>query len=125
MKGTAGKTEKLLLAVTAAFLLLVSALFLRTRAVRQSAAWTVETQYRASASQVAPVSAAKCNINTAPAEELERLPGIGEVLAGRIVEYRALHGDFSAIEEIQDVSGIGPAKFSALADEITVEEEAP
>ena len=61
------------------------------------------------------------NINTATAAELEALPGIGPALAQRIVEYREANGPFTAIEQIQNVSGIGPAKFEAMKELIVVE----
>jgi competence protein ComEA len=60
------------------------------------------------------------NINTAAAAELETLPGIGDVLAGRIIEYRELNGGFQSIEEIMAVSGIGEKKFGDIKDRITV-----
>ena len=63
----------------------------------------------------------KININTASAEELIDLPGIGEVLAGRIIAYREKHGPFKKISDIDKVSGIGPAKYEAIKDLITVE----
>ncbi|HSO27508.1 MAG TPA: ComEA family DNA-binding protein [Anaerolineales bacterium] len=62
------------------------------------------------------------NINTAPADTLELLSGIGPVMAARIVAYRAEIGGFKTIEEIMDVSGIGPATFEKLKDQITVED---
>lgn len=60
------------------------------------------------------------NINTATQAELETLPGIGPALAQRIIDYREEHGPFTSIEQIQNVSGIGPAKFEAIKDLITV-----
>lgn len=62
----------------------------------------------------------RININTAPASELQRLPGIGPALSARIVAYREMWGPFSAIEDIMEVSGIGPAKFDAIRDLIKV-----
>ena len=47
------------------------------------------------------------NINTASEEELQEIPGIGPVLAKRIVEYREANGVFTSVEELQNVSGIG------------------
>ena len=51
------------------------------------------------------------NINTADTATLETLPGIGPTIAGRIIEYRQANGPFGRIEEIMEVSGIGPATF--------------
>ena len=62
----------------------------------------------------------KININTASKAELMDLPGIGSVLAGRIIDYRNQKGPFSSIEEILRVSGIGEKKFEAIKEKITV-----
>ncbi len=62
----------------------------------------------------------KINLNTASQEELESLPGIGPALAENIITYRQEHGPFVVIDEIQNVSGIGPAKFEKIRDLITV-----
>lgn len=62
------------------------------------------------------------NINTATAEELTALPGIGDVLAQRIVAYRDAHGGFTSVEEIMNVSGIGQKRFESLRDFITLED---
>lgn len=61
----------------------------------------------------------KININTCTKEELMNLPGIGEVLATRIVEYRESR-KFNSIEDIMNVSGIGNKKFENIKDFITV-----
>ncbi len=60
------------------------------------------------------------NINTATAQELCSLPGIGEVLAGRIVAYRDAHGSFKSTGAIMNVSGIGSAKYKAIKNLIAV-----
>jgi len=60
------------------------------------------------------------NVNTATPAELETLPRIGPTMAQRIVEYREVNGPFAAIEDIQNVPGIGPATFEGLKDLIAV-----
>ncbi|MET7423085.1 ComEA family DNA-binding protein [Dactylosporangium sp. NPDC005555] len=60
------------------------------------------------------------NLNTATIAELQTLPGIGEVLAQRIIEYRDRHGGFRAVTDLRQVEGIGDAKFAQLKDRVTV-----
>ena len=60
------------------------------------------------------------DLNAAGAAELERLPGIGPGLAGRIVAHRSMRGAFRAPEELLEVPGIGPATYERLQDRITV-----
>ena len=62
----------------------------------------------------------KININLATQSELTDLPGIGNVLASRIVDYRRQHGDFQKIEDIRNVSGIGEKRFETIQNKITV-----
>ncbi|MCR5430250.1 MAG: helix-hairpin-helix domain-containing protein, partial [Eubacterium sp.] len=61
------------------------------------------------------------NINTATAEELQTLSGIGEVRAKAIVEYRTQNGNFSKPEDIKNVSGIGDATFNNIKSIICVD----
>lgn len=62
----------------------------------------------------------KININTAPEDSLMLLPGIGEHLARRIVDYRREHGTFKHVGDLESVSGIGPVKLERMKDMITV-----
>jgi competence protein ComEA len=62
----------------------------------------------------------KININTAETWLLEALPGIGEILARRIVDYRTTNGPFQEIDELMRVEGIGPEVFEQIKDRITV-----
>lgn len=60
------------------------------------------------------------NINTATAEELTALDGIGEKTAENIIEYREKNNGFLDVEELMEVSGIGEAKFNKIKDNVTV-----
>lgn len=72
---------------------------------------------------VAPASSAPAgpvDVNRASAAELEVLPGVGPTTAAAIVAYREEHGAFRSVDELQEVRGIGPAKFEALRGLATV-----
>lgn len=62
----------------------------------------------------------RLNINTASALELSTLPGIGNIIAQRIVDYRQEHGPFQSIGQLADVEGIGDKRLEDLLDLITV-----
>lgn len=63
----------------------------------------------------------KVNINTATAKQLQLLPGIGEVIAQRIVDYRTESGPFKSVDDLLNVSGIGDAKLEQLKPYAKVE----
>ena len=62
----------------------------------------------------------RVRLNLAGAPELEALPGVGPVLAERIVAYREEHGPFAVVEDLLDVPGIGEAKLAALREAVLV-----
>lgn len=62
----------------------------------------------------------RVDLNAATAEDLDALPGIGPVLAQRIVDHRTRHGPFRSVDQLDDVPGIGPAIAAELADVVTV-----
>ncbi len=68
-----------------------------------------------SASGSAPV-----DLNTASLEQLDGLPGVGPVLAQRIVDWRTAHGRFASVDQLREVSGIGPSKFDDIRGLVTV-----
>jgi competence protein ComEA len=65
------------------------------------------------------VPAGPVDLNSATPEQLDTLPGVGEVTAGRIVAYRAAH-PFTSVDQLQDVPGIGERRFEQLKDLVTV-----
>lgn len=62
----------------------------------------------------------KVNLNTATLSQLDALPGVGPVLAQRIIDYRTSHGGFRSVSELRQVDGIGDARFDDLKDRVTV-----
>lgn len=124
MRVKVSKTEKWLLALTVLFLLVLTAFFLRDRSqTGETGTYTVTTERRAEEA-VAPEDPGPVNLNTATAEELIQLKGVGEVIAQRIIDWREANGPFTSIEQIMEVKGIGEVTFNNIKDEITVEDTA-
>lgn len=67
-----------------------------------------------------PGAGGPVDVNQADAAELDTLPGVGPVLAQRIVEHREQVGPFSSVDDLLAVSGIGPAVLARLRDAVTV-----
>lgn len=121
-------SEKCAILITLLFLALVLGFHLGTR--RSEASFNVIEDFTAASPAPAakPDSDAaeeytgeKININTANAIELQKLEGIGPVLAQRIIDYREANGGFDTIEDITSVSGISVKTYEANRDRITVE----
>jgi competence protein ComEA len=74
----------------------------------------------AAPARLGPTAGGVVNLNAATVAELDALPGVGPVLAQRIVDYRTQHGPFSSVEQLREVSGIGSAKFANLRSRVTV-----
>jgi competence protein ComEA len=65
-------------------------------------------------------AAAPVNLNTATAEQLATIPGVGPKMAERIIEYRQKNGGFKKVEDLMNVSGVGEKSFLKMKPLITV-----
>ena len=106
-------------ALAGAFLAALALLYSRSAAVAPGTDYTISVQ-RQAAEQVTPEPPepkGPVDVNTAAAEELEELSGIGPVLAQRIIDYREANGPFQSVEDLLEVSGIGEATLEKFRDE--------
>ena len=114
--------EKIILAVTAAFLVFTGGYFLGGRGSDEPYTVDVQTLQSGEVGGSAAVSARPdaVNINTATVEQLQALPGIGEFRARSIVADREANGPFRIPEDLMRVSGIGEGTMQDILDYITV-----
>jgi len=99
-----------------ALIFLLAATALTASPVMPDAAASFETASIAQQAQVEPV-----DINAADAEKLQEVPGIGETLARRIVEFRGENGPFETVDELLNVRGIGVNSLEKLRPYLKVE----
>ena len=113
-----GKIYFLLFALTVLFLSAVLCRAVIDRRLAVTSEYSVTVQ-RETTERVIP-ERTLVNVNTASAEELQALTGIGPALAEAIVSYRDGHGAFETPEELMNVKGIGEGKLEAFRAEITL-----
>jgi competence protein ComEA len=77
-------------------------------------------QSKAPAAKPAATAAAPVNLNTATAEQLATIPGVGPKMAERIIEYRQKNGGFKKVEDLMNVSGVGEKSFLKMKPLVTV-----
>ena len=111
----------ILIAITGAFFcLLLGVFFGRTSNKSYIKLENTPTIQSEPAESQEPATLGKINVNTATLEQLQLLPGIGEALAQRIINYRNEKGLFSTAQDLMNVSGIGEKKFGSIKDYVTV-----
>ncbi|WP_235434310.1 ComEA family DNA-binding protein [Gordonia sp. w5E2] len=84
-----------------------------------SAGDTSETGSGAGDSGASNSAGGKVDLNTASAEQLDALPGVGPVTAKAIIDWRSQHGKFTSVDQLGEVDGIGPARLAKLRDLVT------
>ncbi len=112
------KAQILILASAAGMLLFLLGLF-TGRSLSGDKVRLTNSDLPAVSSPTQSTCSAGLNINTATKEQLMDLPGIGDVLAQRIVDYRSNHGPFSHISQLTAVEGIGEKTLENISDYIT------
>lgn len=115
------RTETVFAALAAAFFALAVGVRLGSGSAAAPVSLTAAPSPAAATviSPTVPPDGARIDINTADAETLTLLPGIGEKLAGRIIDYRTENGPFQDISALMQVGGIGEKKFADIRDYIT------
>ena len=114
-----------MLLLTAAFLGTLAYFSVHGKPTAAADGYTVAVERSVPPEEIVP-ERQPVDINSATAEELQQLMGVGPVLAQAIVDYRAEHGSFASVDELLEVSGIGETKLDNIRNDITLgEEDAP
>ena len=114
------KGSAVLLAFSAVFFALIIGIFIGRNTGARQIHNLVEYEQPCTNAITADESDPRLNINDLSAVQLQSIPGIGEVLAQRIIDYRNANGPFTDISQIKNVSGIGEKRFEGIKDFITV-----
>lgn len=112
------KAQIALIAVTAAFICVLLGFFIGRNFTGKVTLYSESGTVSAGSS--VSQSSGKLDVNTATAAQLQMLPGIGEVLAQSIIDYRRENGPFASTDELMNVAGIGTKRLEEILDYITV-----
>ena len=116
------KTEWMMLVLAGAFLVTLVLLYRQSAAVAPGTDYTISVQ-RQAAEQVTPEPPepkGPVDVNTAAADELQELNGVGPALAERIIDYREANGPFRSLEDLLEVKGIGEATLEKFREDVVV-----
>lgn len=118
-------SQKLLVVLTLVFGAFIMGVFTgrnlnRTPVQIQSLPAVTTAATEATPDDTTPTESKIIDVNTATSAQLQTLPGIGPVLAERIIAYRAEYGAFESVGELMNVSGIGEKKLEAIWDLVTI-----
>jgi competence ComEA-like helix-hairpin-helix protein len=122
------RERAVLLLVTAAFLVGIGISYYRRAGLRHQAALSPIAVVPGTSEGCSPDSVgvpSPVDLNQATPRQLDGLPGIGPVLAGRIIEYRQRKGGFRSVSELRAVSGIGEKRYSVLKDMVKTSSAGP
>jgi comEA protein len=117
------REQAVLLLLTAAFVIGSGISYYRRAELRRQAALSPVLVVQDTSTKSVPDSVgalSPVDLNQATSRQLDGLPGIGPVLAERIIEYRQRRGGFRNVSELRSVSGIGEKRYSALKGRVTV-----
>ena len=118
------KAPWIMLGITCAFLFLLIGMFLGRNSSHGylSIDHMIESHTQQAETQEANHNG-KIDLNTATLDQLQLLPGIGQSIAQKIMEYRSIHNGFTSVEELIQIQGIGEKKFEQIKQYIEVVED--
>ena len=114
------KPQKVLIIITAVFICLLVGIFVGRNFTGNYIALNSGTSSTQATSPNGDVQDGRIDINTATLYQLQLLPGIGQTLAQRIIDYRTEHGDFKTVDDLLNVSGIGESKLGNIKPYIKI-----
>ena len=115
------KPQWILIGITGAFLCILLGFFIGRNTSHNYINVNNSTQSQIESTTNTQKDDGRLDINTASLQQLTLLPGIGETIAQRIIDYRTKHGRFQSIDELLQVNGIGEKKFEQMKPYIKVD----